>query len=149
MDKTEIYEIWDRFEQSAATEVLIELNGARLSFKKEAAGKKADPAIRSEAGDRTAPDPSKRPDARRDSALEENGEAVKAPLLGTFYRAPSPEADPFVKVGDKVQKGDVVAMIEAMKLMNELVAPRDGVVKEICVEDGELAEYGQILMWLE
>ncbi len=77
------------------------------------------------------------------------GKSLNSPMVGTFYRAPSPGADPFVQVGDTVKKGQVVAIIEAMKLLNEVEAEEDGVVREICVENGQPVEYGQPLFILE
>ena len=79
----------------------------------------------------------------------EAGKTVKAPLVGTFYKAPSPEDKPFVEVGKEIHKGDVIGIIEAMKLMNEVTAAVDGVVKEILVADGDMVEYGQILITLD
>jgi acetyl-CoA carboxylase biotin carboxyl carrier protein len=74
---------------------------------------------------------------------------VKAPIVGTFYRAPSPDADPFVEVGDTVQEGDVLCIIEAMKLMNEIECETSGTVKEILVEDAEPVEFDQPLFVLD
>lgn len=71
---------------------------------------------------------------------------VKAPMVGVFYAAPSPGADPFVHVGSKVKKGDTLCVMEAMKLMNEVVAEVDGEVVDVCVEDGDLVEFGGTLM---
>lgn len=73
---------------------------------------------------------------------------VTAPMVGVFYAAPSPGAEPFVHVGSKVHKGDTLCVIEAMKLMNEVVAERDGEIVDVCVEDGELVEFGCTLMKL-
>lgn len=73
------------------------------------------------------------------------GNKLNSPMVGTFYRAPSPGAKPFVEVGDTVKKGQVVCIIEAMKLLNEVEAEEDGVIKEICVENGQPVEYGQTL----
>ena len=70
---------------------------------------------------------------------------VKSPMVGIFYTAPSPEAEPFVKVGSKVKKGDTLCIIEAMKLMNDVVAEDDGAIVEICAENGSLVAFGQIL----
>ena len=70
---------------------------------------------------------------------------VKSPMVGIFYAAPSPDAEPFVKVGSKVKKGDTLCIIEAMKLMNDVVAEEDGEIVEICAENGALVEFGQIL----
>jgi len=74
---------------------------------------------------------------------------VKAPIVGTFYRAPSPDADPFVEVGDSVEEGDVLCIIEAMKLMNEIECETSGTVKEILVEDAEPVEFDQPLFILD
>lgn len=74
------------------------------------------------------------------------GNQVKAPLVGTFYAAPSEGADPFVSVGDKVEKGQVIGIVEAMKLMNEVESEFAGTVAEILVENGEMVEYGQPLV---
>ncbi len=73
------------------------------------------------------------------------GKTVKSPLVGTFYAAPSPEADTFVKKGDTVQKGQVLGIVEAMKLMNEIESEYDGVVEEILVGNEDMVEYGQPL----
>ncbi|MDY0309372.1 MAG: acetyl-CoA carboxylase biotin carboxyl carrier protein [Castellaniella sp.] len=73
------------------------------------------------------------------------GHQVKAPMVGTFYRAPNPNAAPFVEVGQAVKEGDPLCIIEAMKLLNEIEADKSGVIKEILVENGEPVEYGQPL----
>lgn len=78
-----------------------------------------------------------------------SGRAMNSPFVGTFYRAPSPEAAPFIKVGDTVKKGDVLCIIEAMKLMNEIEAEQDGVVRDILVENGQPVEFDQALFILE
>ncbi|WP_321938998.1 acetyl-CoA carboxylase biotin carboxyl carrier protein [Paraburkholderia sp. J8-2] len=73
------------------------------------------------------------------------GHIVTSPMVGTFYRAPSPGADPFVQVGDTVKEGQTLCIIEAMKLLNEIESDAAGVVKEILVENGQAVEYGQPL----
>lgn len=77
-----------------------------------------------------------------------NYEEIKSPMVGLFYQAPSPEAEPFVKVGDYVNTGDVVCIIEAMKLLNEITAETSGRVVEICAENAQVVEYGQVLFKL-
>lgn len=74
-----------------------------------------------------------------------SGNVVKSPLVGTFYNAPSPDAETFVKVGDTVKKGQVLGIVEAMKLMNEIESEFDGTVEQILVENEEVVEYGQPL----
>lgn len=73
------------------------------------------------------------------------GHAVKAPMVGTFYRSPNPGGAPFVDIGQTVKEGDPLCIIEAMKLLNEIEADKSGVIKEILVENGEPVEYGQPL----
>ena len=82
-------------------------------------------------------------------AEEKGGNVVKSPLVGTFYAAPSEDAQPFVKVGDTVKKGQTLAIVEAMKLMNEIESEFDGVVTEILVENEENVEYGQPLFRIQ
>ena len=74
---------------------------------------------------------------------------MKSPLVGTFYAAPSPEQPPYVKVGDSVTKGQVIGIIEAMKLMNEIESEKDGVIKEILVNNADVVEYDQPLFVIE
>ena len=74
---------------------------------------------------------------------------VKSPMVGVFYAAPSPDAQPFVQVGSKVKKGDVLCIIEAMKLMNEITAEQDGTIVEICAQNGQAVEYGTPLFRYE
>jgi len=86
------------------------------------------------------------PAAEVPTSLE--GHIVKSPMVGTFYRAGSPGAKPFVEVGDAVKVGQTVCVIEAMKLMNEIEADKDGVIKAIMVENGQPVEYGEPLMMI-
>jgi len=76
------------------------------------------------------------------------GHIVKSPMVGTFYRSGSPGAKPFVEVGDTVKAGQAICIIEAMKLMNEIEADKDGVIKAIMVENGQPVEYGEPLMMI-
>jgi acetyl-CoA carboxylase biotin carboxyl carrier protein len=78
--------------------------------------------------------------------VEPEGHLVKSPMVGTFYRATSPGVKPFVEVGDSVQVGDTLCIIEAMKLMNEIEADKAGVVKQVLAENGQPVEYGQPLV---
>ena len=82
-------------------------------------------------------------------AEEKGGNVVKSPLVGRFYAAPSEDAQPFVKVGDTVKKGQTLAIVEAMKLMNEIESEFDGVVTEILVENEDNVEYGQPLFRIQ
>ncbi len=82
-------------------------------------------------------------------APAKKGTPITSPMVGTFYKAPSPDSDPFVSVGQSVSQGDVVCIVEAMKMMNEIEAEVSGKVVEICVEDGQPVEFGQVLMYVE
>lgn len=90
-----------------------------------------------------APAPAPAGDAPMDMS---HATAVRAPMVGVFYAAPSPGAEPFVRVGSKVKKGETLCVIEAMKVMNEVTAEADGEIVDICVKDGDLVEYGCCLM---
>lgn len=90
-----------------------------------------------------APAPAPADDAPMDMS---HATAVRAPMVGVFYAAPSPGAEPFVHVGSKVKKGETLCVIEAMKVMNEVTAEADGEIVDICVKDGDLVEYGCCLM---
>ncbi len=115
---------------------------ARRSFAEssvESAGKDGD--CGSKCGGK---DENEKPEPAESSWVE-----VKAPLVGVFYAAPSPEAPPFVQVGDRVEQGQVLCLVEAMKMMNQLKSPVGGIVRGIGGVDGELAEYGQVLFEVE
>jgi len=83
------------------------------------------------------------------NALAKKGTPITSPMVGTFYKSPSPDAEPFVSVGSNVKQGDVVCIVEAMKMMNEIEAELSGKIVEICVEDGQPVEFGQVLMYVE
>jgi acetyl-CoA carboxylase biotin carboxyl carrier protein len=84
-----------------------------------------------------------------EAALPKSGNFVKSPLIGTFYSAPAPDKPPFVKVGDKVEVGQVVCIVESMKLMNEVTSEFAGTVAEVLVKDGEAVEFGKELIRVE
>lgn len=139
MDIKEVYEIWDRFEKSDIDEIELEIGKDKLRLKK-----KAEVCISADTANSKVQNVSD-----GSCSLPYVGSPVKAPLVGTFYRASSPGASPFVEEGSMVKKGDVIGIIEAMKLMNELVAPRDGKIEKILVNDGEMVEYDQVIMSIE
>ena len=93
----------------------------------------------------TAPAPRRREETNVDFNRTRE---IKSPMVGVFYAAPSPDAKPFVEVGSKVKKGDIVCIVEAMKLMNEITAEFDGEVVDVCVHNGDVVEYGQTLFKL-
>ena len=136
----EIYELMERFHGLSIGEMELEYQGMKIFLKKERARN-------------DALNPEKQKDVVKEEKIikignikEENAKQVKAPLAGTFYRSPSPDQPPYVSIGQKVKKGDVLGMIEAMKMMNEITATEDGVIEEILVEDEAMVEYGQPLI---
>ena len=80
---------------------------------------------------------------------EENSLKVISPLIGTFYRSPSPTSPPFVEVGKEIKEGDILCIVEAMKVMNEIKAEKPGKIKKILAENGKVVEYGQTLFLIE
>ncbi|MBT6843435.1 MAG: acetyl-CoA carboxylase biotin carboxyl carrier protein [Candidatus Melainabacteria bacterium] len=120
------------------TEIEIESDGLKIKVRKDAqqVAVAASPAAAS-------------PAASTPAAAANNYIEIKSPMVGTFYSSASPDTDAFVKVGDKVSKGDTICIVEAMKLMNELPSEVEGTVKEICVQNAEAISYGQVIMRLE
>lgn len=93
--------------------------------------------------------PAPAPAAATPAAEAASGDPVTSPMVGTAYLSPAPEADPFVKVGDSVKKGQTILIVEAMKTMNQIPAPRDGKIASIRVEDAQPVEFGEVLLTLE
>ena len=87
--------------------------------------------------------------ADKKEEVQPKGKAITSPMVGTFYMASSPDAAPFVEIGSEVNVGDVVCIIEAMKLMNEIKSEQAGKVVQICVKNGDPVEFGQVLMYVE
>ena len=90
----------------------------------------------------TPPEPVTIPVSPTAPAAGENSTAVTSPMVGVFYAAPAENADPFVKVGDVVKKGQTLCIVEAMKLMNEIMAEEDGEIIEVCAQNGQVVDYG-------
>ena len=86
---------------------------------------------------------------KEDNIQDKPGIKVKSPIIGTAYHAPEPGAKKFVEIGKKIKKGDTVMIVEAMKTMNHVPSSSDGIVKEVCVEDGQPVEFGQTIIILE
>ena len=134
------------------TEFKIEAEEMRLCIKRgsETAAMIAAPHIQAQASAPAAPAPSASAAPAADAAKSTAGmNTIDSPIVGTFYRSPSPDAPSFVKPGDKVQADTVVCIIEAMKVMNEIKAEKSGVIKEILVENASPVEYGQPLFVIE
>ena len=84
-----------------------------------------------------------------DEKIADSKVVIKSPIVGTIYLSPEPGAKPFVSVGKKIKKGDTIMIVEGMKTMNHVPSSMDGIVKKICIEDGQPVEYGQILVLLD
>jgi len=117
------------------------------------AGVPAAPSIGTVAGNpQSAPVAPAAPDSEAQKAESESDTGlaeVTSPMVGTFYRAPAPDAPPYVETGDRVEKGQTVCILEAMKLMNELEAEVSGTIREICVDNAEPVEFGQVLFRID
>jgi acetyl-CoA carboxylase biotin carboxyl carrier protein len=136
---SEIKELIELLDQTSVHELEIENEGARLSIRKNGASEvvHVQPQVTVSAPQATDSAPSAAPAA--------NLHTIVSPMVGTFYRASSPEAQPYVNIGDKVGEKTTVCIIEAMKLMNELEAEVKGEIIDILVENGQMVEYGQPL----
>ena len=125
------------------SEITIVDGGKTITVK----GKKCPPPMIMPSAGAPAAAPSPAQEAAPAKTAEKiEGSIVKSPIVGTFYASPSPDKPPFVKVGDTVKKGDVIMIIESMKLMNEVQSDFDGVVEKILVSDGQAVEYDQPVM---
>lgn len=125
--------------EQGLTEIEVELDGLKIKVRKEpeSIAYTASSAVPSSGIAATAP-------AAKEAAagLYE----LKSPMVGTFYASSSPDSDPFVKAGDKINKGETIGIVEAMKLMNELPSDVSGEIVEICVQNAEAVSYGQVIM---
>lgn len=132
-----IKQIMSEFDQSNVTKMKVEIDDLKIELEKE-----------SEKVEYVKPVEEKK--VIEDKKIEPaTGTPVKSPIVGVFYSASSPESEPYVTVGKNVKKGDIVCIIEAMKVMNEIKAPCDGTVTSILVENEALVEYDQVLMVIE
>lgn len=143
IDAEAIRALSDLLAETGLTEIEVEQNGARIRVAR--AGAMA--AIAAAAPVVSAPAPAAAAPAAAPSSGPQPG-AVTSPMVGTVYAAPEPGKPPFVKVGQQVKEGDTLFIVEAMKTMNPIPAPRSGTIKEICVENGSPVEFGQTLLIL-
>ena len=140
MINQEIYELMDRFEGSSLQRLKLTTAEYTLELDRRALVSAAPAAVPAAAPAAAAPAATAAP-----APATEEGPAITAPLVGTFYAAPAPDAAPFVKVGDKVAKGQTVCLIEAMKMMSEIPAPCDCIIEQVLKTDGQLAAFGEAL----
>ena len=148
MNLKEIKEIIALMNENNLNEIEIERDGLKLKLKKSAGGEglvvsPTHYAVESLPAPKAAPVAI--PTASGAADASKNTKDIKSPMVGTFYRAPSPEAEPFVEVGQTVEVGQVVCIVEAMKLMNEIKSEVRGKVTEVSVQNAEPVEFGQTL----
>ena len=154
MDLKLIKNILEMISESDVNEVSLEEGDFKIKVKKQGEVQQVtytQPAVAPQAPAQ-APAPAHQPQqaaGASESADKQNdqpeGDTVTSPIVGTFYEAPSPDSDPFVKVGDTVSKGDTLCIVEAMKIMNEIEAEFSGTVQKILVDDGQPVEFEQPL----
>ncbi len=141
MNLDEIKALIDLLKDTDISEIQIEKEGVRVKLRRERHLSHTFEVLERQAVPKEEPK----------TEHEDTGHlvTVTSPIVGTFYRAPSPDSEPFVEVGSKVRKGQVLCIIEAMKLMNEIESEVDGVVVRILVENGQPVEYGEPLFLIE
>lgn len=146
MTNEEIYDLMDRFERGTLQSLKLSREGFTIELCRAAPAPAAPVFAAPAAPVLAAPAPAAPAAPAAAAPAQEEGPAVTAPLVGTFYAAPAPDQAPFVSVGDRVKKGQTVCLIEAMKMMSEVPAPCDCVIKEILKDSGELVSFGEPLI---
>ena len=152
MDIRKVKKLIEMLENSSLNEIVIKEGEESVKLVKSAGFSQAPQMVSA------IPQVTERPVAEQKSSEETaeetkpktiDGKSINSPMVGTFYSSPNPGADSFVKVGDKVSEGDVLCIIEAMKMMNEVKSDYNGVIKEILISDAEPVEYGEALFIIE
>lgn len=150
MDIKEVKELISAFDASSSSYLSLEVDGTKIKLKKPS--DKVTVVSPSEVSQVVAKAPvpltNENPTTADKADEEPEGEKVLSPLVGVFYAAPSPEAAAYVQVGDKVKKGEILCLIEAMKMMSEITAPKDGVVKKIYVKNQDVVGFEEPLFLL-
>jgi acetyl-CoA carboxylase biotin carboxyl carrier protein len=142
IDKNIIKELSDYLKEFNLTEIEITEKDTKIKVSKNNVSISNQPTI-------TSPSTNTLIEKTSDNASIKSGTEITSPIIGTAYHAPEPGAKKFVEVGKKIKKGDTIMIVEAMKTMNHVPSTADGVVKEICVEDGHPVEFGQTIIILE
>ena len=142
IDKKIIKELSDYLKEFNLTEIEITEKDTKIKVSKNNVSISNQPQVISPSSSATNPLPTQNQNIKP-------GTEITSPIIGTAYHAPEPGAKKFVEVGKKIKKGDTVMIVEAMKTMNHVPSTADGVVKEICVDDGQPVEFGQTILILE
>lgn len=141
MELEDLKELIEYLKETDITEISIEKDGIKVKIKREKMLSPMEISVQKLG--------SLQEKVTRETEEETRVITVTSPIVGTFFRAPSPEADPFVETGSKVKKGQVLCIVEAMKLMNEIESEIDGVLIKILVDNGQPVEYGEPLFLIE
>lgn len=147
MEIKEVKELLKAFDESESTYLSIEQEGVKIKLKKQSEMSRLSYVESPVLPQIEIPQNKEDVASATNKAMEEpiDGQQVLAPLVGIFYAAPSPEASAYVQVGDKVKAGQILCLIEAMKMMSEITAPRDGIIKKIYAKNQDVVEYEQPL----
>ena len=149
MDNKDIFELVRFFDKSSITELEMEDQNTRIRIKKDLTAKAAAGQDDCAADRREISAEEETDEAKGISQAEDEVSFIRSPIVGVYYMAPSPESDPFVAEGESIKEGDTMCVIEAMKVMNELRAPFDCIIKKIYVENGQMVEFDQPLFEVE
>ena len=142
IDKKIIKELSDYLKEFNLTEIEITEKDTKIKVSKNNVSISNQPQVISSSSPASSSTPTQTQNIK-------SGTEITSPIIGTAYHAPEPGAKKFVEIGKKIKKGDTIMIVEAMKTMNHVPATADGVVKEICVEDGQPVEFGQTIIILE
>ena len=142
IDKKIIKELSDYLKEFSLTEIEITEKDTKIKVSKNNVSISNQPQIISSSSPETG-------STHIQTENTKSGTEITSPIIGTAYHAPEPGAKKFVEIGKKIKKGDTIMIVEAMKTMNHVPSTKDGVVKEICVEDGQPVEFGQTIIILE
>ncbi len=153
MDLKYVKQLLKLVEESAVNEIELEEKGVKIRIAKQAAGNSsapmyqmAFPAPVAQQAPLAVQNPAEKPAPVK---VEKQYHEIKSPIVGTFYRSPSPDAAAYVEVGQTIKQGGVLCIVEAMKLMNEIESDTAGTIVKVCVENGKPVEYNQVLFLIE
>ena len=149
MDIRKVKKLMELLEQSGMSEIEIKEGEESVKISRYGNAPLMTPAISKQPAAIVTPSQVESRTTAANKGAEESGDLITSPMVGTYYSAPSPSAKPFVTVGQHVNKGDTIGIIEAMKIMNQIEADHSGTVVEILVKDGEAVEFGQALIVIQ
>lgn len=149
MDVEKVKEILKAFEASSVAEIVIEEGESKISLRKQALGVVAADNGKSDTGAAAAAEKAAVAVKEGDTGEKAGWKQIVAPMVGTFYRAPSPDSAAYVEVGDTISQGQTVCILEAMKLMNEIATEESGIIREIAIGNASPVQYGQVLFYYE